>query len=101
MKVFVEPDWVKQRGKTSQQIMIAFVFDMYILKKISFNAIYRYVVFLSDHENSMQYFEVFRHISVKDFKFIEAIILMCLLINCARKISEILTLKLTIDLVVV
>ena len=39
----------KLRGKTSQQIRMAFVFVMYILKKISFNTIYRYVVFLSVH----------------------------------------------------
>ena len=45
MKVFVGSGWVKLRGKTSQQIMIAFVFVMYILKKISLNAIYKYVIF--------------------------------------------------------
>ena len=45
MKVFVGPGWVKLKGQTFQQIMIAFVFVMYILKKISFNAIYRHVVF--------------------------------------------------------
>ena len=36
--------WVKLGGKTYQQIMIPFVFAMYILK-ISFNAIYWYVFF--------------------------------------------------------
>ena len=44
MKVFVEPGQVKFRGKTCQKIIIAFVFVMYILRKISFNAICRYVV---------------------------------------------------------
>ena len=37
-------------------------------------------------------------ISVKDSKFIEALILRCLLITCANKISQIVTLKLTADL---
>ena len=45
MKVFIGPDWVKLGGNTFQQITIAFVFVIYILKKISFNAIYKYVVF--------------------------------------------------------
>ena len=35
----------KIKRQDLQQIMIAFAFVMYNLKKISFNAIYRYVVF--------------------------------------------------------
>ena len=43
IKDFVGSAWVKLGGKTSQQI--PFVFAIYILKKISLKAIYRYVFF--------------------------------------------------------
>ena len=39
MKVFVGPGWEKLGGKTSHKITIAFVFPIYILKKININAV--------------------------------------------------------------
>ena len=53
-----------------------------------------YFFFLCGHFACLKYWGT----SVKDSKFIEAFILRCLLITCANKVSEILTLKLAASL---